>query len=194
MTIETKSIPFTVIGDHGRVLSTGFSMILPPESAGVVLEQQAPSIDHWWNGEAFVDKGPQPSVHHIFDWPTHQWVDPRDLGAWKAQKWDEVKAARETALAAGLVVGNLGRFDTDATAALNITGVYAALDAMPEGWTIDWTRFDNTSITLAKEQFREMALAVLTYNASVHATGRMLRDQINAAGAVGELVGIRWPE
>lgn len=76
--MTTEAIPYAVIGAHGRVKYTGAAVVLPPDTEGLVLQQRAPA-GTWWNGEAFVPIGQQPSITHRYDWPTHTWVDQKTL-------------------------------------------------------------------------------------------------------------------
>jgi hypothetical protein len=186
-----QTYPYSIIGAHGEVLGTGTTTdisIIP----GDVIPHAAPP-EHWWDAasEAFVAKGAQPTPYHRFDWPTHQWVSQRTTEMHRADKWREMKAAREARIASGVNLPGLGRFDADAAAALNITATYAVLDDMPEGWTIQWTRFDNTAVTLTKEQFRRVAMAVLTHTTDAHAISRRLRDRIEASSGAA-LEAITW--
>ncbi|CAN7468037.1 DUF4376 domain-containing protein [Variovorax sp. LjRoot175] len=183
--------PYSVIGPHGEVLGTGTTTdvkLIP----GDVIEQLAPSA-HWWDAasSAFVPIGPQPTPYHTFDWPSHQWVSQRTTEMHRADKWREIKAAREAFITGGVMLPGLGRFDADAAAAINVTGQYAALDALPDDWTVEWTRFDNSAVTLNKEQFRRVAMAVLTHATDAHAIGRRLRDRIEVSSGAA-LEAIQW--
>lgn len=185
---------FTILDEWGRVMMTGITQHLdiPLAPGQRVIEEQAP-LDTYRSGESWVKIPAQPSPVHEYDWSIHAWVDRRSLAVLQAEKWEEIKAARTRFIAAGVVVGALGRFDADPSAAVNITGTYAALDALPEDWTVVWTRFDNSSITLTKDQFREVALAVLGHVNHAYDIARGLRDQIDESSMDG-LAAIRWPE
>ncbi|VTU38243.1 hypothetical protein H4CHR_04375 [Variovorax sp. PBS-H4] len=181
--------PYSIIGDHGQVLSTGTTNDLSA-LPGNVIPQAAPP-EHWWDASrsTFVPMGIQITPYHVWDWPTHEWVSQRTTEMHRGDKWREIKAAREAYIVAGVHLPGLGRFDADAKAALNMTGTFAALDSMPDDWTIDWTRFDNSSITLTKDQFRMVALRVLAHANFAHAIGRRLRDRIESStGAALEAV------
>ncbi|CAN7537070.1 DUF4376 domain-containing protein [Variovorax sp. LjRoot130] len=184
-----QTFPYSVIGDHGEVLNSGTTtdvQLIP----GDVIEQLAPPA-HWWNASssAFVPIGAQPTPYHTFDWPTHQWVSQRTTEMHRADKWREIKAAREAFIAAGVTLPGLGQFDADAAAALNITATYAVLDDMPDDWTIQWTRLDNSAVSLTKDEFRRVAMRVLTHANFAHSISRRLRDRIEAStGAALEAI------
>lgn len=90
---------FTVVGDHGRVLSTGRSNAMPPESAGLVLDVEAPPRTYW-DGAQFQPMGVQPSPLHRYDWPTHTWIDTCTLGVARVLQRQLVTMEFETRAAA----------------------------------------------------------------------------------------------
>lgn len=144
------------------------------------------------HGNQFVPFPEKPSSLHIFDYAMKAWVDPRDLDQHKAAAWERIKVARAVALNAGVDVPELGRFDSDEVARGNLTGTYAVLDAQPEDWIVEWTRFDDSVAVLDKAAFRLVALTVLSYANQVHARGRALRDAIAEAQSQAELALIEW--
>ncbi|WP_213956351.1 DUF4376 domain-containing protein [Variovorax sp. dw_954] len=187
---EQGPINYTVIGDHGEVLHGGTADQLP-NVAGVIPHAQ-PSTPSWWDGERFVAIAPQPTPFHVYDWPSHEWRMGGSVELHREAKWLEIKRAREDFILAG-VLTPFGRFDADDAAVLKVTGVYAALNDLPAGWTIDWTLFDNTAVRLDKEQFRQVAMAVLTHATTAHGIARDIRDRIEGATDIQQILGQRWP-
>jgi hypothetical protein len=135
---------------------------------------------------------PQPSPVHVFDYGMRDWNDPRALDELRASAWDRIKRARAEAFAAGVEVPGLGRFDTNATANINVAAVFATLPYQPPNWVIAWTRFDDTVATLDLVSFPRMAMAVLSHASGVHERGRTLRGAIEQAFDAAALDLIVW--
>jgi hypothetical protein len=191
-----QTFPYSVIGAHGEVLATGTTTdrkLIPGE---LVLDQTAPP-NHWWDGQRFVGIPAQPSPAHLWDWGAHQWVDGRDVDAWRRQKWAEVKHAREAAIAAGVTVAGLGVFDADERACAAVQRELLVRENAGTDYSVRWTmhaKSGNAGVDLKWSGFGMVAAAILGHIPAMHAIARQLRDQIDAPGAtVGELAAIRWP-
>lgn len=192
-----QTYPYSVIGEHGEVLATGTTTdraLIP----GQVLDRAAPP-GHWWDeaSDTFVPIQPQPSPAHAWDWPSHAWVDVRDVDAWRRQKWQEVKAERARRIAAGVEVAGLGTFDADERAAAAVQQQLTLMNATVGDFSVRWTLHassGNAPVTLDRHEFARVALGVLAHIPAMHAIARELRDRIDAPGAsIGELVAVRWP-
>ena len=59
--------------------------------------------------------------------------------------------------------------------------------------TIDFTLADNTVVTLTAGQLVEVALHMGAKVQAAHATGRALRDAIDAAATAAEVDALSWP-
>lgn len=186
-------IPFTIIDEHGRVVMRGTTMHLQFGLAEGqrILTEIAPE-NSYRAGESWVPLPPQPSANHVFDYVHKAWTDPRTIEVLREEKWAEIKQARAAYLSAGVDVPPFGRFDSKQRSVTNLSGYLAALDSRPADWTIQWTMFDNSTLTLDKEQFRAAALAVLAHVNTAQAISQALRDRINEANTT-ELQSIRWP-
>lgn len=94
----TENREYTVVTSDGEVVRHGKAEVLPEPPQGClrligVLPPNAPS---YWDGEAFILKPPPPSAHHIFDYTTKQWVDPRT----EQTQWPVVRSQRNALLSA----------------------------------------------------------------------------------------------
>jgi hypothetical protein len=87
------------VGEHGRVLSTGRSNAMPPATAGLVLDAEAPP-GTYWDGDEFQPMGQQPSPLHRYDWPSHTWIDTCTLDVAKTLQRQLVTLAFEARAAA----------------------------------------------------------------------------------------------
>lgn len=98
-----QRFPFSVIGKYGQVHSTGVSNMPSHAEGKEVLDLQAPA-DHYWDGSQFLPIGEQPSPWHVYDWPTHRWIDRRSLDDLKGHQLALIDAGFERE-AEGLVAG-----------------------------------------------------------------------------------------
>lgn len=138
---------------------------------------------------------PQPSMFHRADPATQQWVDTRSLEQLKAEKWSQIKRARDAAEYGGFTWGGLA-FDCDQVSAQRIGGaVTMAMIAASAGtpFAIEWTLADNTVQTLTGEEVVQVGLALGAHVASTHATARTLRLAIADVADAEALAAIAWP-
>lgn len=142
---------------------------------------------------ALVDTG-QPSfpphAWSVWDESLVQWIDPRDLNALKAAKWDEIKAAR-TAAEYGGFTWDGSPFDSDSASQQRIIGASQLATLTPE-LEIDWTLADNTVRTLNAQQMNEVGIALGVHVNAQYVHARTLRQQISAAQTTQELESIVW--
>jgi hypothetical protein len=137
-----------------------------------------------------VDKPPQPSTAHIFDYTTKTWIDPRTLQDFKDAQWALIKSARNTAEYAGFVWGG-SAFDSDALSQGRITGAVTMAQMTPT-FTIDWTLADNTVRTLTAIQMIGVGVALGAHVEAQFSHGQALRVQIEAAATSAEVLLIVW--
>ena len=127
-----------------------------------------PNLSDYWNGNAFVSIGEPPSTHHIFDYHTKQWIDPRSLDEIKAQKWSEIKSQRDRLEFGGFEFGG-NIYDSDQVSQGRIMGAAAA------GVDQTWTLANNTTVELTALQLQQLYAALQTHIAGAHERGRIAR-------------------
>lgn len=130
-----------------------------------------PNLSDYWNGNAFVSIGEPPSTHHIFDYHTKQWIDPRSLDEIKAQKWSEIKSQRDRLEFGGFEFGG-NIYDSDQVSQGRIMGAAAA------GVDQTWTLANNATVELTALQLQQLYAALQSHIASVHERGRIARQLI----------------
>lgn len=121
------------------------------------------------------------------------WLDLRDLAQLRADKWAEVKAAREAALAAPLATP-LGTFDADERGSASIVkSVLLAnnLSALGYPVAIDFTLADNSTVVLDAAAMVQVGLALASREQLLRARASVLREQIASASAA-ELPTLYW--
>jgi len=132
----------------------------------------------------------QPSPHHIFNYTTKQWEDPRTLQDFKDAQWAKTKQARSAAEYAGFTWGG-STFESDAISQNRITGAVTLAQMAPE-FTIDWILADNTVRTLSQADMLGVGAALGAHVAAVFAKGVTLRAQIEAATTPEAVEGVVW--
>ena len=113
--------------------------------------------------------------------------------------YDDVKAIRQTLIDGGAQT-SFGVVDTDLFARTNLTGAaVAALIALQSGqpYSVTWALKNNTSITLTAPEMLQFALEAVGYIDACFSRSFVLRDEINAATNMAELLAIDitagWP-
>ena len=130
-------------------------------------------------------------------WVPMDGFDPLQIA--KDRKWKQIKRAREAAIDAPLVVSGIGTFDSDERARINITNSAQLMQTLanslqPGGAipTIDFTLYDNSVVEITAGQMVEVGLALGQKIQQAFATGRVLRDLIEACETVEEVNSIVW--
>ena len=131
--------------------------------------------------------------------PAPEWADPRTLQEAKDQAWERIKAARDLAEHAPFTVDGHA-YDADEKATARISGATTkALMAVMQSQvcSFDFILADNNVVTLDGAQMMAVGAALGNQVEAVFATGRALRDAIDAVepGPVANatLDSIQWP-
>ena len=190
------------IDDDGFVIALLNGVLLPnlEQQSGVV---PAPPGDtpggHAWRFDD--DLGWQawpvrPSVHHVFDRLTKQWIDQRTLADFKAAKWAQIKRDRDEAEFGGFT-WNGSLFDSDAISQSRIQGaVQLASIALANNQTVvqEWTTADNSVVPLNATDLLNLGLQLGLFINKVHDYGRVLRARIDAADSSLDVQEVLWDE
>lgn len=172
---------FETNGSSSFTNPQGVVFVEPPEGVDAVTVMQS----YKWNG-AWTFVGPSPSSYH--DWDGMQWSF--NLTRARADKWAEIKTARESAEYGGFSIG-VDMYDSDAVSQSRIQG--AVIKAMRDPtMSIDWTLADNTIKTLSASEIIDMGDALAAHVMTQHEKARYFRSQIEAATTQAELDAILW--
>lgn len=147
----------------------------------------------YWNGTQVVASPASPGSAYAWDWPSKTWI--LNLTQGQTAAWARIKAARDTAIAAGVTYnGNV--YDSDATAQLRVTGAATmaqlAIASGDTTYSITWTLANNSTVTLTAAEVIAMAQAVGTNYQTNFAKGQTLRAQIVAATTQAQLDAVTW--
>lgn len=126
-------------------------------------------------------------------WVAGEWVDPRDLAVVKADKWVEVRTARDAAEHGGFTWDG-SVFDSDPESQTKIIGATQLANMNPASFLMDWTLRDNTVRTLNGAQMVSVGQSLAVHVNAQHVLGRTLRQQIGAATTAEQVNAIHWPD
>lgn len=132
----------------------------------------------------------QPSEHHIFNWVTKQWEDPRTLQNFKDAQWELIKQARSQAEYAGFLWNGFV-FDSDATSQSRITSAVTLAQSNP-AFSVAWVLADNSVRTLNQADMLAVGAALGQHVALQFNKGIALREAIKTATNAAQLAAIKW--
>lgn len=125
-------------------------------------------------------------------------LDLRTLEERRAARWEQIKAARAAAETAPLPTP-YGTFDCDPVSQARIANAALLMQTQAdqlqpgEAPTVDFTRYDNSVVTLTAGQMVEVALRMGAQVQAAFATGRALREQLDAAATIEQIEAVAWP-
>jgi hypothetical protein len=184
-------------------------MRLQLEHRGAGVAALAGDIDHLSQrvdipSGALVDHKPEPPYDGT-DLTLYVWWWDKSVKRWqlrprlkktKADKWDELKLARDAAEAAGFEWdGSL--FDCDDNSQRMITGAVVAVSlAAQAGQPVQqpWTLADNTVRVLSAADMAAVGVAAGAHINTQRAIARDLRVQLEAATSPDQVRAIAWPQ
>ena len=177
--------------DTGQVLFGGTAdnpEVMATESSVIVLDVEY--TDGYLVDGVHHALPPQPSEHHVFNYTTKQWDDPRTLADLKAAQWELIKQARSNAEYAGFTWDG-SVFDSDAISQNRITGAVTLAQLSP-GFTIDWTLADNTVRTLNQADMIAVGVALGQHVQTQFTKAQALRVAIEAATTPEDVAAVVW--
>lgn len=151
-------------------------------SVTVLLDVQPPEEPCFYDSlsETFILIPAQPTQYHTFDFDSKTWCDTRSLVEIKAQKWEEIKAARNVLEFEGFEFeGHI--YDSDQTSQGRIIG--AAMSQTDQVWTVA----DNSTVSLTAAQLASLYITLQIHVANAHARGRAARQALDAATTIEEV-------
>lgn len=140
-------------------------------------------------------KPPQPAPHHVFDYTTKQWIDPRTLADLKAAKTAEINAARLTAnrgtftfMGKPISCDELSRSDID-----GVNGIVTLLGTMPPDWIGFWKTADNDYLAIPDEAtWTGLYGAMVAQGQANFAHSQALKAALAAAESPEAVAAINW--
>ncbi|SIR06869.1 hypothetical protein [Pseudacidovorax sp. RU35E] len=187
--------PFAIVDAHGKLVMSGMSPQPPacPEAC-TLLGTEPPSPTSFWDfaTQAWCEPSPRPSARHVFDWPSHSWIDPRTLAEIKADQQAAISAEgrrRAAALTAGYPDFEQKTWPTQEREALawevNPAAPTPFLDGIAAVRGIPATEMRAKTLA-AVNAFRQASQYLV-------GTRQALRDAIEAATTAEAVQAITWP-
>jgi hypothetical protein len=190
------------IYDEGGNLSRwgNFGVTETVPAGHTLVEVDGSPVDTYWAGgqvraysaSQAMSRNTPPPFMAIWSNASMDWVDLRTLAEHKVARWSSIKAAREASIEAPLVTP-YGTFDADSVARTNISNAVMlsqTLEALGQPSLIDFTRSDNSVVTLTAAQMVEVGLLLGQQVQAAHAAARQRRTLIEAATTVGEVLAV----
>lgn len=149
----------------------------------------------WLEGEVHHEQPPQPTPHHVFNWVTKQWEDPRTLADLKSARNAYINTSRLAAnqshfthLGKQIAADPLSRSDIDA-----INGEVTNTGAFPAGWPGAWKCMDNTWMTISTiDQWKALYTSMVNQGTTNFGHAQALKGQLEAATTAEEVAAIVW--
>lgn len=137
-----------------------------------------------------------PSRHHVFNYTTKLWADPRTLQDHKVARNTYVNAAR---LAANqtyfihqgkqIAVDGLSRSDID-----GVNGEVLNTGGFPVGWPGAWKCLDNTWLPITTVgEWKAFYSSMVAQGTTNFGVAQALKSQIEAAVSPEEVASVTWP-
>jgi hypothetical protein len=193
-------VKYTSVDQYGDVLCTldlpnAETAALNVPEGGELVEGDAPSQTHRWNGGFWQARPAQPSLNHTWVGSAGEWQDQRTLAQARASKWAEIKRERSK-VEYGQFTWDGHTFDCDAVSQSRLQGaVQIATLAATSGqsFSVDWTLADNSVLTISAADLVNVAGALAGTIIGAHTVARQLRAAIDAATTLSAIDSIHWP-
>lgn len=161
-------------------------------NASSYIDSMAPPNTYWdFTSNTWISLGIPPTNYHKFNYVIKQWVDPRTVETIKAQKWEEIKLARDTESVSPLTTP-YGIFDADPKSQKNITDAILYLQILNNSSTINFTLHDNSVVEMDLTKLVNVGLLLGQRTQSLQNKGTTLRNQIDAATTKEQVEAITW--
>lgn len=132
----------------------------------------------------------QPAPYMQWNYDRAIWEDLRSLDQAKADKWQEIKRARESDRFAPFEHGG-NVYDADLRSQQNIQAAAQAAQIEPD-LVFDWTLHNNTVTQLGSAEVTALSVALVERTNQIYAKARQLRQKIDDANTRSQLDDIFW--
>lgn len=185
-------------------VNTGQILRVVSAPVGMASAQTSGASEDWIEGDYPDDKfyiegmapiaiPAQPSPHHVFNYTTKQWEDPRTLADLKAAKNAAINQARAKANS-GFFLFQSKRIAADPLSRSDIDAAHGSilmLQALPPGWPGGWKSMDNEIVPIPDvatwAQFYGSMVATGTANFN---HSQALKAQLAAASTPAEVEAV----
>ena len=177
----------------GEIIMTGTTCStegMESDDIGVITHVDVDIHNQYVLDGELVDKPPQPSKEHYFDYPSKTWVDPRSLEDHKTAHWTLIKAARNEAEFGGFTWDG-SVFDSDQVSQARIQGAVLLATSNPD-FVVDWTLADNTVRSLTADDLIAISQALGEHISLQHTRARNARALLDQATTLSEVQAVSF--
>ena len=160
------------------------------DDVGIITDVSADIHNQYVLDGEIVDKPPQPSAIHYFDYSSKSWVDPRSLEDHKTAQWTLIKAARSEAEFGGFTWDG-SMFDSDQVSQARIQGAVLLATSNPD-FVVDWTLADNTVRSLTADDLIALSQALGEHISLQHTRARNARALLDQATTFSEVQAVSF--
>ncbi|MDQ4421476.1 hypothetical protein OOT33_13695 [Sphingobium sp. DEHP117] len=166
-------------------------------------------LSHYVFGGVAIAFPPQPSPHHIWDYPSSAWVDPRTLDDLKASKCSLIDQRRDAVFAAGFAptIGALGtaneilqvRDAEDRTNWLTSQAAYAAAVSAGQGAVLgaEFRTLTNNTYTISYSEGFAVLMEMAAWGQAIMRNSWDLKDSVATAADQAAIdvidIEVGWP-
>jgi len=149
----------------------------------------------YWQHAVSFDTAPSTTAVLRWDGVAPAWVEDDDsLDAARQRRWEQIKTARDAALAGGFQFDG-SPFDSDAVSIGRITG--AAMLAMMavaagDAYSVTWVLADNATRTLGGVETMALGAAAGQHVQRTVDHGQALRELLDAAQSHEQIAAVAW--
>lgn len=111
----------------------------------------------------------------------------------KEVKWNAIKNLRDSIESSGCPF-NGSILDSDERSVIKLNSAVQSAQVYGENFSIDWTMQDNSVMTLSYADMLAVPLALASWSNYLHQYARELKEQINSATTVQEVMAVEWGE
>lgn len=133
-----------------------------------------------------------PTEYHLWNPIKNEWDLPNGaLDKAKSERWSFIKKTRTQAEWGGFQWDG-SWFDSDPASQQRLTSAVTLSQISSDGFVIDWVLKNNNTRTLSKIDLISVGSALGTHVANVFEKSQNLRNQINSAKTVEEVLTVNW--
>jgi len=197
-----EAVPFALVDEHGQLLMSGQSLVVPELAGATDVGQLPPSPDHYWSAGGWVEKPPKPSNSCEFNWVTKSWCDTRTVAQHRSAKLREIEAERyQRTIAPILYAGSM--LDADKKAQENISAKLQEINQrialgfeMPQMLMI-WRDYDNIDHSFATlEEYQAwlggLAIAITERGTTAYMWAWQMKSSLAEAESIQDIQALIW--
>ena len=179
---------YFIYNNLGKILRTGSApeeyVAIQAKENEFVLEGVADDTSQYINGSVIIDMPPKLTKHHVFDFVTKAWQDPRTPADIKTSQWQKIKVLRDARKSGGFKVGvKWFHSDEPSRAQYSILLTTVLEKSLPVSYVLNaaWKDMSGAKEPLTVATLRQIRDAGLLLEATLFAVAENHRASMEAA-------------